>query len=266
MSPDGHDPGLVLGDLELPAGTWFPWHAHGHHQLAWAPRGTVVVRVGSRHWVLPPARALWLPAGVRHRTGASADAVLRGIYAHPDHCPISWPEPSLVQVGPLLAALLDHLTTAGLPGAPRRRAEAVVFDLLEPADVAPIAVPLPADPRARRVAQALLADPADPRDLSAYGRMTGASARTLARLWTAETRMTFAQWRTQARLRAAIPLLAAGLPLASVADRVGYSSPSAFAAAFRRTVGIPPGEYIRPPAPVPGSGLAADAPGHEADA
>ena len=159
MSPDGHDAGMLLADFELPAGTWFPWHAHGHHQLAWASRGTVVVRVGERHWVLPPARALWLPAGIRHRTGASGDALLRGIYADPARCPITWTEPRMVQVPPLLAALLDHLTGTALADPPRARAEAVVFDLLEPADIAPITVPLPADPRARRVAEALLADP-----------------------------------------------------------------------------------------------------------
>jgi len=235
---------MLLADFDLPSGHWFPWHAHDHHQLAWAPRGTVVVRVGDRHWVLPPARALWVPAGTRHRTGSSGDAVLRGIYADPARCPVAWPEARMVRVGPLLAALLDHLTGDDLGAAPRARAEAVVFDLLEPADVAPIEVPIPADPRARRVARAVLADPADGRDLAAYGRMTGASARTLARLWTTETRMTFGHWRTQARLRAALPLLAAGLPLESVAGRVGYASASAFAAAFRRTVGVPPREYV----------------------
>lgn len=244
MSQDGH--GIALTDLDLPAGTWFPWHAHGRHQLAWAPHGTVVVRVGERHWVLPPARALWIPAGTLHRTGASGNAVLRGIYAHPDRCPVTWTEPRMVRVRPLLAGLLDYLTGGDLPGGPRARAEAVVFDLLEPAEVAPISVPLPADPRALRVARALLEDPADRRDLAAFGRMTGASARTLARLWTAETRMTFGQWRTQARLRAALPLLAAGLPAEAVARRVGYATASAFVAAFRRAVGVPPGEYVRP--------------------
>jgi AraC-like DNA-binding protein len=238
--------GVLQADFDLPSGTWFDWHTHDHHQLAWATRGTVVVRVGDQHWVLPPARALWLPAGTPHRTGAAGDAVLRGIYADPARCPIGWRDPRMVRVRPLLSELLDYLTAADLPDDRRNRAEALVFDLLEPAEVAPIEVPVPADPRARRVARTLLAHPDDPRDLAALGRMTGASARTLARLWTTETRMTFGRWRTHARLRAALPLLAAGLPIESVARRVGYSSPSAFTAAFRRTVGVPPRAYVTP--------------------
>lgn len=237
---------VLLTDFDLPAGTWLRWHRHDHHQLAWAARGTVAVQVGERHWVLPPARALWLPSGTRHRTGASDAAVLRGVYADPAHCPITWREPCMVAVRPLLSGLLDHLTATGLPPAARRRAEAVIFDLLEPAEVAPVVVPLPADPRARRIAQALLADPADRRDLAAYGRMTGASTRTLARIWRSETRLTFGQWRTQARMRAALPLLATGLPVESVARRVGYSTPSAFTAAFHRTIDIPPARYTHP--------------------
>lgn len=72
----------------------------------------------------------------------------------------------------------------------------------------------------------------------------GASARTLARAFAAETGLTFQQWRTHARLRAALPMLAHNAPLESVAHRVGYRSASAFVAAFRREVGATPGDYF----------------------
>ncbi|WP_158888307.1 AraC family transcriptional regulator [Amycolatopsis anabasis] len=236
---------LVLGDFELAAGTWFPWHVHeSHHQLVWASRGIVAVNVGDAHWVLPPTRALWLPAGTVHRTGADGRARLSGIYADPARCPVGWPEPRLIAVGPLLRELLRHLTADDLGEEPRARAEAVAFDLLEPVDVTPISVPMPRDPRAREVAEALLADPADPRGLAEFGRVAGASERTLARLFLTQCGVGFGHWRTQVRLRAALPWLAAGTPLTGVARRVGYSSPSAFVAAFRRAVGMPPGEYF----------------------
>jgi AraC-like DNA-binding protein/quercetin dioxygenase-like cupin family protein len=235
---------MALGEIELPAGTWFSWHVHEHHQLVWAARGVVAVNAGDAHWVLPTTRALWLPAGVVHRTGSDGRASLRGIYADPERCPVGWPEPRMIAVGPLLRELLDHLTGDELPDEPRARAEAVVFDLLEPVDVTPISVPVPEDPRARRVAEALLADPADPRGLAEFGREVGASGRTLARIFLAESNLSFGRWRTQVRLRAALPWLAAGVPLAGIARRVGYSSPSAFVAAFRRAVGMTPGEYF----------------------
>jgi AraC-like DNA-binding protein len=248
MSLYRHEHGaMLLRDLPLPSSSWFPWHVHGQHQLVWASQGVAAVNVGSAHWVLPPTRALWLPAGVWHRTGTHGRAQLHGIYADPDRCPLSWPEPRMVSVRPLLRALLEHLADDGLSAGERARAEAVVFDVLEPVPVVPVTLPWPSDPRAVAVAEALLADPADPRDLAAHGRSVGASDRTLARLFLAECDMTFGRWRTQARLRAALGLLAGGMPLTGVAPRVGYSSPSAFVAAFRRAVGVTPAEYFRAP-------------------
>jgi AraC-like DNA-binding protein len=69
----------------------------------------------------------------------------------------------------------------------------------------------------------------------------GASPRTLRRLLLAETGLTFGQWRAQARVRAAVAHLAAGLPVSVVARRVGYQTPSAFVHAFRRLTGTTPG-------------------------
>jgi AraC-like DNA-binding protein len=104
--------------------------------------------------------------------------------------------------------------------------------------------PRPRDPRARAVADALTADPADARTLADWGGEVGASARTLARLFVAETGLAFGQWRERARMRAAMPHLAAGLPIEAVARRVGYSTASSFTAAFHRLVGVTPREYF----------------------
>ncbi|WP_439386304.1 AraC family transcriptional regulator [Amycolatopsis lexingtonensis] len=235
---------MLLGEFDLPAGTWFPWHEHPAHQLAWSARGVVAVKSGDAGWVLPPTRALWLPAGVRHRTGALGRAALRGIYADPALSPVSWPSPRMVVVRPLLRELLEYLTGDGVAPDARVRAEAVAFDLLEPFDVVPIAVPALTDPRARDVERLLLANPADPRTLAEFGRAVGASERTLARVFAGDCRMPFGTWRTQVRLRASLPLLAEGTPLETVAYRVGYSSASAFVAAFRRAVGVTPGAYF----------------------
>ncbi|MEV0069852.1 helix-turn-helix transcriptional regulator [Amycolatopsis sp. NPDC050768] len=243
MSWDGHAGAMLLGELRLPAGAWYPWHEHPVHQLVWAAEGVVAVGIGEAHWVLPPTRALWVPAGVRHRTGAVANAELRGVYADPQRCPVTWAQPRIVAVGPLLRELLEYLTGNPAPEA-RERAEAVVFDVLEPVDVAPIVVPSPEDPRARDVEAMVLADPADRRGLAELGRAVGASERTLARAFVRDCRMTFGTWRTQARLRASLPLLAEGLPMTTVAHRVGYATASAFVAAFRRAVGVPPGAYF----------------------
>ncbi|MGW1741152.1 helix-turn-helix domain-containing protein [Nocardia sp. NPDC001965] len=45
-------------------------------------------------------------------------------------------------------------------------------------------------------------------------------------------------------LRAALPLLAEGRTVSQAAHAVGYTTASAFLAAFRRTVGTSPGRYL----------------------
>ena len=105
-----------------------------------------------------------------------------------------------------------------------------------------LSVPSCTDPRLRRVTDALLADPADPRGLDAFAATAGASARTLARLFRAETGMSFQAWRRHLRLTEALALLSQGVPPARVAANVGYSSGPAFGAAFRAAFEITPGE------------------------
>ncbi|MFD5321862.1 AraC family transcriptional regulator [Streptomyces sp. NPDC127098] len=235
---------IVVGTFPLASGQWFVPHSHPQHQLAWARRGVLGVAVGDAYWVLPPTRALWLPAGVVHRTGATREAVLCSLYFEPDGCDVDWADPTPVGVDGLLTHLIAYLSRENLDDAPRSRAEAVVMDLLRPLPSTPIDVPLPTDDRVRAVADALLADPADPRSLDAHARAVGVSRRTLTRLFVRDTGMHFDRWRTHVRLRAALPLLAEGQPVSRVAHTVGYATPSAFLAAFRRTVGTSPGRYL----------------------
>ena len=91
------------------------------------------------------------------------------------------------------------------------------------------------------------ADPADGRTLADWGRDVGASDRTLMRAFLAGTGLTFHQWRTRARILAALPRLAAGVSVAAVAPTVGYATASAFGTAFRRVLGTSPSAYLGDP-------------------
>ncbi len=242
MSFNGHGPALV-GTFVMPVGRVFSRHVHERHQLVWAASGVVATEISGRQWVLPPSRALWVPAGVPHATSASTHAVLRSVYVDPDRTAIGWTGPTPVAATPLVAELVTRLDDA-LPPAQRRRTEAVLLDVLARVEVATLGPPMPEDPRALDVARALAADPVDPRTLEQWGRQVGASARTLARAFRKDTGMGFGRWRTEARLRASLPLLASGEPVARVAGRVGYESVSAFVAAFRGATGVTPGDYF----------------------
>jgi AraC-like DNA-binding protein len=236
----------VIKTFGMAPGDSFEPHTHDDHQLAWAATGVLIVRVEAGSWVLPPTRALWIPAGVSHQVITSGRSRMRALYLHAERCPIGWAQPQPVVAPPLLAELIGYLAADSdkLGDERRTRAEAVLFDLLQPASCASIDAPRPADPRAADVADALLADPADGRNLEAWGRAVGASGRTLARAFLHDTGLPFGRWRTTARLQAALPRLAAGESVATVAHRVGYGTPSAFVAAFRRETGLAPGSYF----------------------
>jgi AraC-like DNA-binding protein/quercetin dioxygenase-like cupin family protein len=247
--PESVPDGIVVATFPMRGGAVFSWHTHVDHQLAWAANGVLTVLTEGATWVLPPTRALWIPAGLPHETGAASVATMRSVYIPPDLAPVSWSVPTPIAASPLLGELIGYLGNLPAPAGPgtaRRRAhaEALLADLLEPVPLAAIDVPFPTDPLAAAIAGALRDDPTDQRTLADWGRAVGASERTLARAFVAQTRMPFGRWRTLLRLQAALPLLARGEPVARVAHRVGYQTPSAFVAAFRRETGLTPATYF----------------------
>ena len=243
---------VIVVTFPMPAGLVFDWHTHEDHQLAWAASGVLTVRTSAAAWVLPPSRALWIPAGLRHETLSAGTATMRALYIRPELCPIGWPDATPVAASPLLAELIGYLEDPGLGPERRAHAEAVLVDLLQPVTMTAVEVRMPAEERARQVAEALAGDPADGRTLAQWGRQVGASERTLARAFVAGTGLPFGRWRALLRLQAALPALAAGEPVGNVARQVGYESVSAFVAAFRRETGVTPARYFRSPPGPPG--------------
>ncbi|WP_329565829.1 AraC family transcriptional regulator [Kitasatospora sp. NBC_01266] len=235
---------IVVRAYRLAPGSRFGTHRHDTHQVVWARNGVLTVSTEGGEWILPPTRALWIPAGTAHQTAALASTAMRSLNLTQGPGLPSWSAPQPLAVGPLVADLIDHLAQSALEAGRRARAQAVLIDNLEPVAARSIDVPMPTDPRALDVARALLADPADPRTLTQWGRQVGSSARTLARSFGTDTGLTFARWRTAVRLRAALAHLAQGDPVTRVAGRVGYATPSAFVAAFVRETGLTPGSYF----------------------
>jgi AraC-like DNA-binding protein len=229
----------------MPAGTVFDWHTHEDHQLAWASSGVLTVRSGTEAWVLPPTRALWIPAGARHETLSDGVATMRTAYVRPSTCSITWPTCTAVVVTPLAADLLAYLADEQLEPSHRAHAEEFLVDLLTPVSTVSFEVRMPTDDRALQVAKMLTENPADDRNLSEWGGDVGASSRTLARAFLSDTGLSFARWRALVRLHCAMGALGSGVPVSEVARKVGYESASAFVAAFKRETGITPAKYFR---------------------
>jgi AraC-like DNA-binding protein len=237
---------------ELPDRARIDWHDHDVHQLVHPGRGVLTISTRSGAWVVPPQRAVWIPAGVAHAHLAHGPTQLRTLCfpasaALPAAClvPGAAPGPAVLAVSPLLREVIVALTDGGGSYGPRQRAdlERVALDQLRRVDALPVHLPAPEDDRLRAAAALLHGDPADDRTLGQLGAVVGASERTLSRLFRGETGMSFPQWRAQLRLHHSLVLLAAGTPVTATATACGYANPSAFIQAFRLAFGQTPGRY-----------------------
>ena len=233
---------------EYPPGAEIPRHQHPFAQLIHASSGVMTVTTEHGTWVVPPRRAVWVPARVGHAIRMTGRVSMRTIYLSEALGPLAGGACCVVQVSALLREAILRAVEFARPydeAGPEARLVAVIADEIRAAATAPLHLPLPRDARARRVADALRANPGDARTLPEWARFAGASARTLERLWNTETSLSFAAWRQQARLLRALEQLAAGESVTSVALDLGYETPSAFIAMFRRALGTSPGRYFR---------------------
>jgi AraC-like DNA-binding protein len=233
-------------------GTQLGLHAHTDAQLLFAASGVMQVSTPKGRWLVPPERAVWLPPTLEHGVDVLSDLEMRSLYISPAWL-ASHPElPRLgrefvVAVRPLLRELVLAMFANPDPGRIDLLARLALFELAEAEDATTF-MPMPSDPRARRVAEFVLADPAGVRGLSDLARAAGASLRTITRLFPAETDLTFKAWRQRARILASVELLDSGrAPVTEVAARLGFSSAAAFGYAFRQVLGITPGEFQRRP-------------------
>ena len=260
MSTNGHDlhfPDEALAAIPRPivalaadyeSGYRIPPHSHIRAQLVHAAEGVMLVRAGDGFWVVPPERALWVPAGVKHQIDMRGRVEMRTLYIEPDALPAPPDHCAVVAVGPLLHALIQRAIEAPAvydEAGPDGRVFAVILDELRVLPTIPLYLPVGRDQRLLRVTAALERDPGDRRSLSDWAPEAGASPRALARLFVAETGMTFGAWRQQARLLRALIGLAEGQPVTNLALDLGYANPSAFIQAFKRAFGTTPSRYYR---------------------
>jgi AraC-like DNA-binding protein len=220
------------------------WHHHPRAQLLHSTSGTIRVATSAALFIVPPGTGLWVPAHTEHASRMPTGLAMRGLFLREDAARAGPDAVTVVAISPLLHALI--LAACEQPvmwdeDGPVRHVVALALHEISHAATRPISVPTCSDARLRRVTEALLANPADPRGLDAFAAVAGASARTLARLFTRETGMSFHAWRRQLRLTEGLAALSEGESPARVAAAVGYSSGPAFGAAFRSVFGTTPG-------------------------
>lgn len=238
-------PVLALYD-EYPAGFVDPLHRHPRIQILFACAGIMAVTTAKASYVVPPQRALWIPANTDHEVRCRSAVSLRTLYLRPEVVDEA-KACHVFEVSSLLRALILEVGALGIHYALDGRAVHLVALLLDEIKHMPGSrheLCMPDDSRLQRVCNAILDQPSDPRDINEWATIAGMGRRTFTRAFKRETGIGFAMWRQQARLMEAVALLSCGIPIAQVAFEVGYDSPSSFSAMFRRTFGVSPSQYL----------------------
>lgn len=223
-------------------------HQHPRGQLVYTISGVVRVRTTEGSWIVAPSQAVWVPPEVDHEVIAANSISIRTLFIDasataglPKNC-------CVLNVPPLMRELILKAVDVGDGYSSTDsgfRLMQVILDLLQELQPAAMYLPMGQDKRLQQVIEKLYDNPADDRSLDQWARICGASARTLARLFVKETGMNFGDWRKQLRLLEAIDRLGQEQSVTRVALDLGYKSPSAFIAMFRRSLGSPPGAYFR---------------------
>src|SRR5580704_3329284 len=225
-----------------------PKHSHPEDQLLFASEGVMTLTTEQGLWVVPPLRAVWIPADTTHSVAMSGRVSMRTLYFQPRLCR-SFPRKCMVMnVSSLLRELILHACTfpkLRKEDPAQKRIVEIIVEQLKAVESIPLQLPHPADSRATRVVKTLFANPGDQRTLEKLCADCGASKRTIQRLFLEETKMTFNKWRQQLRLLHAMQRLAAGDKVTSAALEAGYNSTSAFISMFRKQLGTTPTRYLQ---------------------
>lgn len=224
----------------------FEPHEHPWAQLSYCAQGLIQVTATDAGrdttFILPPSRAVWIAPGARHAVTVLEATELRVVYLDPCVTPPAWTGCRVMLVSHLMRELIRALD-ASTPGPRDDALMALTRHEITHASTHALGVPLPQDKRLRALCESVLSEPGRCSTLADWAVDMGASERTAARLFRTQLGTTFQQWRQQAVLAHALPLLARGMPVSQVVQASGYASDSAFAAMFKSAMGQSPRHF-----------------------
>ena len=232
--------------LTMQPGARLAPHRHPWAQLVFASCGVMRVFTAAETWLTPATTAIWLPAGVEHGIEIQSAVAMRTLYVAPHRAETLPSDPATLGVAPLLREVILHIVRLGMLEAERPehdRLTGVLVDLLGEARREDLRLPLPADTRAHALALRLQETPSGTEALARLAAGSGASLRTLQRIFPRETGLTLEAWRQKARLIHSVGRLASGASVTLAAMDSGYQNVGAFIVAFSRQFGTTPGRY-----------------------
>lgn len=224
-----------------------PMHQHRKGQLVVAAEGSIMCRTQDGIRIVPSNGAVWVPGGIPHIVSISDGGRSYCVFIEPEVAPLP-KSCATFSINPMLREMIFHL--ANLPPlypseGPTSRLTQVMLDELAQMKEEPLYFPVSSHPKIQQIANALIEAPDDRRTIREWGEAVAMSERTLARLILKHTGMTFGRWRQQLHIVIAIQRLSLGDTVQLISQQLGYDSPSAFTAMFKKYMGQPPRRYLQ---------------------
>ena len=224
-----------------------PNHHHEEHQLVYGISGVMTVRTANQVFVLPPQKAIWIPARTIHSNSINGHVSMRSLFISPAYAKNILDRCFVVEISPLLRELILHICGMKhlLYGqAFDKNLANITLELLKESKEINLGLPLPKDLRALRAAETMIQNPGSGKTVSEIICHCGASLRTIERIFYVETGMTVGKWRQQLRLFHALRKIEDGYNVTDAALDSGYNSPSAFIAMYKKKFGTTPAKKM----------------------
>ena len=220
-----------------------PPQPRGWAHLVSVRTGVAELRSERTRTFLTPNIAVWIPSGVPYVLDLRTACRLRILYADAAAYP---PRPfGPLEMTPLLRELVERAVVRGfldMRTSSDRHVLSVICDELtnlRDANAASVLV-FPRDAALLRVAECIVAQPDAVLQTRSLATIADMSLRTFERRFAAQTGLAPREWIRRARLIAALVSLASGASVTEAGLCAGYSSLSAFIAAFRALHGVTP--------------------------
>ncbi|WP_346898869.1 helix-turn-helix transcriptional regulator [uncultured Roseibium sp.] len=239
---------VIAKASEYPDGYVVRPHRHSRAQLIYALAGVVTVSTATGSWMVPPDHALWVPADLEHSVTARGQVSMRSIYVAPGAVSQLPRETRVVGLTDLMRSLM--LEAVRLPQSYEAASRAglimaLILEEIPNLPERPLGLPFPADPRLAKLCRSFLENPAVGASIDEWAGSLAMSRRSFTRFFRSETGVSLSAWRQQACIFAALPRLAGGEQVTSVALDLGYDSTAAFTTMFKRMTGMVPSRYLR---------------------
>lgn len=212
-------------------------------KIGFALTGVMEVSAADRRFLSPPHYATWIPPDTLHQCHNRDSVRFVSIYLGTQLCDAMPDVPCTLALSPLVRAILADFQAREVT-VPETdddvRLARVLMDQFAKARRCPSYLPVTDDPLIQPITDALQARPNDRRSLADWAEMSGTTERTVSRRFQRCLGISFNEWRQRLKLVVALSRIDQGDAVQDIAQDLGYSTPSAFIAMFRKLTGASP--------------------------